>query len=103
MSIIIKQDSCTGCGACRKVCPGSLLYENEEGKTYIKYPKECWGCTSCLKECEAHAIHYFLGADMGGNGGTMYIKREQDELHWVINSKYGEKTIIINKNQSNKY
>ena len=49
MSITMNQALCKGCKACEQVCPGSLIKMNEAGKAYIKYPKDCWGCSSCVK------------------------------------------------------
>ena len=43
-------------------------------KAVMKYPKNCWGCVSCVKECKAGAIDFFLGADIGGNGSIMNVK-----------------------------
>ena len=43
---------------CLDVCPGSLIKTDATGKAYIKYPKDCWGCTSCLKECKTGAIAF---------------------------------------------
>ena len=51
MSIVIDKSRCAGCGQCSIVCPGSLIKMGEDKKAYIKYPKDCWGCSSCLKEC----------------------------------------------------
>lgn len=104
MSIVIDRKICSGCGVCRQVCPGSLLYPDDTGKTIIKYPKDCWGCTSCVKECSAHAIHYYLGADIGGKGSTLYTKREGNLLHWIIVDRDGNETILtVDKNQANAY
>lgn len=104
MSIRIEKDKCTGCGKCREVCPGNLLYKDEAGKTYTRYPKDCWGCTACLKECASGAIRYFLGADIGGKGTVLYTKDEKEFLHWHIVKANGEEEIItINKKESNKY
>ena len=47
MSIAINQNVCIGCGRCHDVCPGTLIKINADHKAYIKYPKDCWGCTSC--------------------------------------------------------
>ena len=63
MSITMNQALCKGCKACEQVCPGSLIKMNEAGKAYIKYPKDCWGCSSCVKECHFGAISLYLGAD----------------------------------------
>jgi len=104
MSIVIEQQHCTGCGKCREVCPGSLLVENDQGKTAIRYPTDCWGCTSCVKECNFKAIKYYLGADIGGNGSLLYTRQEGSLLHWIIVAADGtEKVITIDKNKANAY
>jgi len=104
MSIKIDIDKCTGCGKCREVCPGSLLYKTNDGKTEMKYPKECWGCTSCVKECNYKAIRYYLGADIGGKGSFVYTRVEGQLLHWMIVAPDGsERRITINKSQANAY
>ena len=68
MSIIIDKEKCRKCGKCTQVCPGSLIKKDEDGKAFIKYPKDCWGCCSCIKECQFDAIGLYLGADIGGMG-----------------------------------
>lgn len=104
MSIMIDRHKCTGCGKCRQVCPGSLLYKDGAGKTEIKYPKECWGCTSCVKECNAQAIKYYLGPDMGGQGSFLYTKQEGQLLHWIVVLPDGsEKRLTTDKSQANAY
>ena len=104
MSIKIDSQKCNGCGKCRQVCPGNLLYKDSAGKTEIKYPKECWGCTSCVKECNCNAIKYYLGADMGGNGSYMYTERDGQLLHWIIVAPDGsEQRLTTDKSQGNAY
>ncbi|MDF2588370.1 MAG: Ferredoxin-2 [Anaerocolumna sp.] len=105
MSILIHPDKCVGCGKCRVVCPGSLLWkEKDSNKTIMKYPDECWGCTSCLKECKFNAISYFLGADIGGNGTMMQVEQKGHELHWHITEPNGEtKVITIDTRKANSY
>lgn len=104
MSIRIDQKICIGCGKCCKVCPGSLIYQDENGKAFIRYPKDCWGCTACLKECPVQAIQYYLGADIGGNGGYLYTKQAGDYLDWYVINRQGEtKKIRINRKESNQY
>lgn len=103
MSIAIHREKCSGCGKCRVVCPGSLLYKDESGKTYIRYPEDCWGCTSCVKECGFEAIRYYLGADIGGRGGYLYTRREGDLLHWIIKGPDSERVITVDKNKANAY
>lgn len=75
MSIAINQNACIGCGKCHDVCPGTLIHLNADRKAFIKYPKDCWGCTSCLKECPVHAIRFYLGADMGGMGSLVHTEK----------------------------
>ena len=104
MSIVINPDICKACGRCEKVCPGSLIKLNEDRKAYIKYPKDCWGCSSCIKECKFGAIALYLGADIGGMGSKMTVKSSDSELIWNISKRDGtESQIVINKKESNKY
>ena len=90
MSIAINAKQCVGCGKCSMVCPGSLIHMNADGKAFIKYPKDCWGCTSCLKECAVHAIRFYLGADMGGMGSLVHTEKEGDVLRWIIDHPDGK-------------
>ena len=76
MSIRIDQKKCVGCRKCSEVCPGTLIVM-EDKKAVMKYPKNCWGCVSCVKECKAGAIDFFLGADIGGNGSIMNVKKRR--------------------------
>lgn len=103
MSIKVDKDKCIACGKCIGVCPGNLLYSDESKKTYIKYPRDCWGCAACLKECPAGAIRYYLGADIGGKGSYLYTKDEHDVLHWFVISNEKKELITINKKESNRY
>lgn len=103
MSIRINKGKCVGCFKCISVCPGSLIKE-EEGKAFIKYPRDCWGCVSCVKECGAGAIDFYLGADIGGNGSTMNVSRQGDILRWNIKKSDGSIQVIdVNSKNSNKY
>lgn len=104
MSIVIDKSKCIGCQKCRNVCPGSLIKTDENGKAYIKYPKDCWGCTSCIKECPAYAISFFLGSDIGGMGSKVHTEKNGDILSWLIEKPHGEVIKIdINQKESNKY
>ncbi|MDD2979386.1 MAG: ferredoxin family protein [Hespellia sp.] len=104
MSIRINKEKCVACGKCREVCPGNLIKIGVDKKAQIRHPKECWGCTSCVKECSVNAIEFFLGADIGGAGSWMLTKEEGDIRHWIIHKSDGSvKTIQINKKNSNQY
>lgn len=104
MSIVIDSEKCRGCGKCEKVCPGTLIGMNEQGKACMKYPKDCWACSSCIKECPFGAIALYLGADMGGMGSKMTVQEKDDKLYWNVERFDGSKEqIIIDKKESNKY
>lgn len=104
MSIAINIEKCIGCGSCKTVCPGSLIKLNHDGKAYIKYPKDCWGCTSCIKECPVFAISFYLGADIGGAGSMLHTELDGNILRWLIDRPDGNRIKIdIDRRESNKY
>lgn len=104
MSIVIDKAKCVSCGKCASVCPGSLIKRDTDGHIYMKYPKDCWGCSSCIKECAFDAIALFLGADIGGMGSRMSAVDKGDILYWNILKMDGSKEqIVIDKKEANKY
>ena len=104
MSIVINKELCKNCGKCANVCPGSLIKRDEDGQIFMKYPKDCWGCCSCIKECGTSAIALYLGADIGGRGSLMTVKNNDGILRWTIEETNGNKHYIdINPKDSNKY
>lgn len=104
MSIQIDRDKCVGCGRCHDVCPGTLIKQYPDGKAYIRYPRDCWGCASCLKECPVYAIRFYLGADIGGSGGLVHTEQNGNILSWIIDRADGETvTINVDRTESNKY
>ena len=104
MSIAIDKKKCIGCGRCKNVCPGNLSKLDAENRAFIKYPKDCWGCTSCIKDCPAHAIEFFLGADIGGMGSLVHTERNGKILKWIIEKPTDETVEIdIDTTESNKY
>jgi len=104
MSIKINKEKCIGCRRCLSVCPGSLIKLDEDGKAYMKYPKDCWGCCSCIKECKECAILFYLGADIGGRGSHLTVETEGDIVHWNIEESNGTlHSIDVNSKDSNKY
>ncbi|MCX7657049.1 MAG: ferredoxin family protein [Oscillospiraceae bacterium] len=104
MSIEINKEKCVGCRRCTEVCPGSLIKIDKNSNAEIKEPQRCWGCGSCAKECPVQAIAMFLGKDIGGLGGRLFVKKEKSLLHWIIIKPDGGKEIItVDSRESNKY
>lgn len=57
MPPVIAKDSCTGYGTCEDSCPLDRIYmDDEKGKSFIKYPEECWHCGSWRQDCPEEAI-----------------------------------------------
>lgn len=102
MSIRINE-KCVGCGRCAEVCPGTLI-EIKDKKAVIKYPMDCWGCASCLKECKVGAIEFYLAEDIGGNDTYMQVEKNGRYLNWQFFNKDGEvREITVDSTSSNKY
>ena len=103
MSIRIKITSCVGCKRCAEVCPGNLI-KIVNNRVVIRREKDCWGCTSCLKECKTGAIEFFLGADIGGKGSVLSVEDKGDLRTWTVKRLDGSsETITVNTKESNKY
>lgn len=104
MSIRIQKDNCVRCGRCIEACPGNLIKRGADGKAEIRHVRDCWGCTSCIKECKVDAIQFFLGADMGGKGSVLKFSEKGEISTWRIESPDGSvQAIKMNKRESNKY
>lgn len=104
MSIRIRKELCTGCGACTRVCPGRLLKTGESGLAEIPEPRDCWGCTACVKECRFGALEYYLGEDIGGQGTTLKVTQEPHEIQWIFTKPNGKQQVItINPKEANSY
>lgn len=104
MSIQINQSECVGCGCCVEACSGNLIKRNAEGKALIRRPRDCWGCTACLKACPTGAVKFFLGADIGGRGSLLSVKKDGPFSVWTVTRSDGTtQTIRVNKNDSNQY
>lgn len=104
MSIRIQSENCIGCGRCMEVCPGNLIKKDKNGKACIRRPRDCWGCTSCIKECAVNAIGFYLGIDMGGRGSVLTVEKQGHICHWQIESPEGQVRIIdVDQRDSNNY
>ncbi|MDR1377740.1 MAG: ferredoxin family protein [Synergistaceae bacterium] len=103
MSVEILRDRCRGCGLCSQVCPGGLI-EVCDGRAYIAKPQNCWGCASCLKECPEGALRLYLGEDIGGLGGRLWVRRDGVLLRWHIAMPDGSvKVLTVDSRDGNKY
>lgn len=103
MSIRIEPQKCIGCGRCTNVCPGNLLFLQNQ-KATIRDVRDCWGCTACVKECPKDAIFFTLEASLGGAGGRLYAHDSADTLTWELSLANGEEQCItVNKKQANAY
>ncbi len=104
MSIRIETDRCSGCGRCCEVCPGNLIRRSADGKADIRRRQDCWGCTSCLKECKTGAILFYLGADIGGRGSVLSVSQKGDIKIWSVTDPGGNvQKIAVNSKESNQY
>jgi len=104
MSIKIDKTKCKCCKKCEAICPGNLIRMDTGGKAEISCPGDCWGCLSCVKECSFGAIRFFLGADIGGCGTTLYTKSNEDTIRWIFENPEKEtREILVNRKDSNAY
>ncbi len=104
MSIQIDKNKCIACQKCSNICPGNLIRIDQDQKAFIKCPQDCWGCTACLKECPSGAIKYFLGADIGGRGGSLFTQDHPNHIDWHFITKDSKNhKIQTKKDESNKY
>jgi adenylylsulfate reductase, subunit B len=54
----IDERLCIRCNLCDWICPGDVIYkeENESTLPMIAYPDECWYCGLCESICPTDAI-----------------------------------------------
>ena len=76
MSIRIQKSKCAGCGRCIEACPGNLIKKDKENKAFIRQVRDCWGCTSCIKECRRQRCKYGCIRETG------YFHMDSGEAGW---------------------
>lgn len=57
--IRIDPETCVKCNLCDWICPGDLIYKEEDNREtlpVIAYPDECWYCGLCQSICPVDAI-----------------------------------------------
>ena len=99
MSVRIDENLCNGCNGaaetlCVRICPGDLLRIGSNKKSYIRNPKDCWDCASCIKACPREAIMMYLPAQIGGNGSTLRAKYDRDKMVWTLSRPHCEDEIF---------
>ncbi|RLB92955.1 MAG: 4Fe-4S ferredoxin [Deltaproteobacteria bacterium] len=52
----VDSDECTGCFACRQICPMNAIDEDEEGDIAMVNLDRCIGCGLCVTVCEFDAM-----------------------------------------------
>jgi len=54
----IDENLCNGCKICFDICPMDVFRMDEDrGKAFIKYQRECQSCFLCEVECPKGAIY----------------------------------------------
>ncbi|MCH2670542.1 MAG: ferredoxin family protein [Gammaproteobacteria bacterium] len=56
--IRIDPETCVKCNLCDWICPGDLIYKEEDNREtlpVIAYPDECWYCGHCQSICPVEA------------------------------------------------
>ena len=57
--IQINPETCVKCNLCDWICPGDLIYKEEDNREtlpVVQYPDECWYCGLCQSICPVDAI-----------------------------------------------
>lgn len=80
------------------------MKQEKDGTAVMKYPKDCWGCASCIKECKFGAVALYLGTELGGRGGKMTVSEKGSFLIWRVKKTDGTiEEIAVDKRESNQY
>ncbi|MDR2865623.1 MAG: 4Fe-4S binding protein [Spirochaetaceae bacterium] len=59
VKVLCKDDKCTFCGKCQKVCPQNAIMVDDRTRIYYSY--RCKRCGSCIKTCPAGALEFTKG------------------------------------------
>jgi ferredoxin len=59
-TLSLREEACTGCGACVEVCPHAVFCL-VEGRARIRDARLCMECGACAKNCPAAALTVTAG------------------------------------------
>ncbi len=68
--IRIDEKLCIRCNLCDWICPGDIIYKEEDNKKtmpVVAYPDECWYCGLCQSTCPTDAITIVFPPEMVDN------------------------------------
>ncbi len=95
MSVAVDVQKCTGCRGlkeprCVESCPGDLMaLDAVIGKAYIRDPRDCWDCMSCVKLCPHGALETRLPFQLANFGASLRPKVARDRIVWTLTDAAG--------------
>ena len=77
-------------------------HSDHRQKSSHEIPEKLLGLRFLRKRMQS--IEFYLGADIGGMGGTMNVTQKGDLLNWNITRADGSELVIsVDRRNSNKY
>lgn len=98
MPPVIDLNKCNGCAdreetRCEEVCPGDLMaYNGETGKAYLRNPRDCWDCMSCVKACLRGAISTKMPYQLGYYTASLRPIMGKGSITWKCRDIHGNET-----------
>jgi len=93
--IDINVNKCNGCKQldepprCVDICPGNLLFINQDGKAAIYDPSECWDCFACVKSCPRLALSIRLPFQINESMARLTGHHVNSETVWEFREQNG--------------
>lgn len=91
MGLKIDKAKCIGCQKCVNICPGDLLYLDENHRCTIRNQADCWDCMACVKKCPVSAIETKLPFSLANFGASLRPELTENVIKWVCT--YPEGTV----------